>query len=246
MKIFAIADLHLSLGTPNKAMDPFGPVWKNHPQPLEKWWKEHIGPDDLILIPGDISWGKKLEEAFPDLQWLDSLPGQKVLLSGNHDYWWASLKKLKDLPFKTLHYLQNNALRFGDVVIGGTRLWDTQEYRFKNEKVAVVEGVHFTDKKLDLEEQERIFVRELGRLKESLKQMGEGKKIVLTHYPPIGKDLQPSRASELIAASGAHVCLFGHLHHFLPGSLPFGKANGVDYKLVSFDYLNGTPIQVVI
>jgi len=227
-------------------MDPFGPVWKNHPHPLEKWWREHIGPDDLVLIPGDISWGKKLEEAFPDLQWIDSLPGQKVLLAGNHDYWWASLKKLKDLPFKSLHYLQNNALRFGDIVIGGTRLWDTQEYRFTNEKVAVVEGVHFTDKKLDLEEQERIFVRELGRLKESLKQMGEGKKIVLTHYPPIGKDLQPSRASELIAASGAHVCLFGHLHHFPPGSLPFGKANGVDYKLVSFDYLNGTPIQIFI
>ncbi len=245
MKLFAIADLHLSLGTPDKAMDPFGPIWKDHPKPLEAWWKEHVGADDLVLIPGDISWAKKIEEAFPDLAWLESLPGQKVLLSGNHDYWWASLKKLKDLPFKTLHYLQNNVLRFGDIVIGGTRLWDTHEYRFTGVKIAV-EGVHMREKVFDPEEQERIFVRELGRLRESLKQMGEGKKIVLTHYPPIGKDLIPSRASEIISQSGAKLCLFGHLHHFTPGSLPFGEAGGVDYKLVSFDYLNGIPIELKI
>jgi len=243
VKIFAIADLHLALGTPEKAMDPFGPVWKNHPKPLEVWWKANIGPDDLILIPGDISWAKKLDEAFTDLAWLDSMPGQKVLLQGNHDYWWSSLKKLKELPFKTLHFIQNNTLRFGDIVIGGSRLWDTHEYSFPGEKVEVA-GVKMHEKKFDPEEQERIFVRELGRLRESLKQMGEGRKIVLTHYPPIGKDLKPSRASEIIAESGASLCLFGHLHHVPLGSLPFGKAQGVEYRLISFDYLNGIPIEV--
>ncbi len=226
-------------------MDPFGPVWKDHPKPLEIYWRAHIGPEDLILIPGDISWGKKLEEALPDLAWLDSLPGTKVLLEGNHDYWWSSLKKLRELPFKTLHYIQNNALRFGDIVIGGSRLWDTEEYSFFVPKKDFV-GVAMKEKHFDPEERERIFARELNRLQESLKLMGEGKKIVLTHYPPIGKELKPSRASEIIAKSGATLCLFGHLHNFPPGSLPFGTANGVDYKLVSFDYLNGIPFEITI
>ncbi|MDB2614279.1 metallophosphoesterase [Chlamydiales bacterium] len=226
MKIYAIGDLHLSFGIKNKSMEIFGDAWKDHEERVKAHWINLIKPEDLILIPGDISWAMKLEEALVDLAWIDELPGTKVLIRGNHDYWWPSLKKLHSLSFKSLHFIHNNALTFGDVTIGGTRLWDSDEYHFY--KVADVK--HHYEK-------------ELIRLEDSLKQVDKQApiKLAMTHYPPIGADLSPSKASTLFEKYGVQQVVFGHLHGIPEGSLPFGEARGVHYHLTSCDVLKCTP-----
>ena len=128
MTIWALADLHLSFGVPDKEMDVFGPKWKNHPEKIRANWEKLVKPDDLVLLPGDISWGMHPEEALPDLNWIDSLPGTKVMIRGNHDYWWTSISKVEKVLPKSIHVIQNNIYRWKDVIICGARLWDTEEY----------------------------------------------------------------------------------------------------------------------
>lgn len=249
MTVWVIADLHLSFGTPNKSMDVFGPAWANHAERVAQQWKAWITPDDLVLIPGDISWGLNLEQALVDLEWIHALPGTKVLLRGNHDYWWTSLSKVQKVLPPSMHLIQNNTFSWNDVVVGGSRLWDTDEYNFDahipyqenaRARVSPVESA---------EDRERIFLRELTRLETSLKEMqakatkGQ-KRVVMTHYPPIGAELHASRASSLLERYRVDVCLFGHLHNVPPHSLPFGTRKGVRYLLTACDYLNCTPIKL--
>jgi uncharacterized protein len=247
MTVWAIGDLHLAFGVPNKEMDVFGAQWKDHPERVRKHWLENIKEEDLVLIPGDISWAMRLEEVKADLDWIDALPGTKVLLRGNHDYWWTSLKQIREILPSSIHLIQNDSFSWNDVCVGGARMWDTPEYSFR-------EFIHFTNnprentltKVEDPKEAEKIFVRELGRLEASLKTMDKraAVRIVMTHYPPIGADLQRSRVSDLLEKYGVHYCVFGHLHNVLPGKLPFGSRNGVKYELTSCDYLNCTPIKL--
>lgn len=241
VNIFVIGDLHLSFGTPGKKMDIFGDVWKDHGDKIAGNWKRQIKEDDLVLLPGDISWGKKIEDALPDLEWVDQLPGKKVMIRGNHDYWWQA-SKLKALPFKSIEYIQNNALNLGDVSIGGTRLWDTQEFNLSEYFPSV--PIPYTLKNT-VEEDEKIYRRELLRLEESLKLIDPAAplKIAMVHYPPIGPDQKPTQASQILEKYNIDICVFGHLHGLIK-PISYGEIRGVTYYLTSCDYLNCNPIRI--
>lgn len=248
MTIWALADLHLSFGVPDKGMEVFGSKWKNHPEKISANWLKLIKDDDLVLLPGDISWAMRPEEAKVDLDWIDALPGTKVMLRGNHDYWWSSLRKVEKVLPSSIHLVQNNVFRWKDVVIGGSRLWDTPEYSFGNFIEYVNNPRANALTKVDNPvEAEKIFERELARLELSLKAMPRDTKIkiAMTHYPPIGGDLQASRASALFEKYGISHCVFGHLHNVRDHELPFGSRNGVDYTLVSCDYVDFCPVKIV-
>jgi len=251
MTIWAIADLHLAFGAPSKSMEFFGPAWHDYAQRIKQNWEKLVKPGDLVVIAGDISWAMKLEDALKDLDWIDQLPGDKLIIRGNHDYWWPSAAKLKGILPPTIHFIQNSAFNWNGVTFGGARLWDTYEYGFSDviEHVENPRAKKLSDEEIETkkEEAERIFVRDLKRLQLSLEQMDPEAKvrIALTHYPPIGKDLEPSRASAILEHFNVDICLFGHLHNVREKSLPFGTARGVKYLLTSADYLGFTPIEVL-
>lgn len=248
--IWALADLHLAFGVPSKDMGAFGPAWAGYAQKIEKNWKSCIAPHDLVLIPGDISWAMSQEEAIIDLQWIDALPGHKIILRGNHDYWWPSNSKLQKILPPSIRFIHNNAITWGEVTIGGTRLWDTPEYRFGS--FVTLQDNPLAKQKLpeDLEQtrlqEEKIFHRELERLRLSLRQLDPKAKtrIALIHYPPISAHLNPSRTSQILEEFHIDYCLFGHLHNVQKGALPFGQARGVRYLLTSCDYLNFAPLRI--
>lgn len=248
-RIWTIADLHLSFGVANKSMDIFGPSWEKHAEKIAENWNRSIHPEDLVLIPGDISWGMRLDEAVPDLNWIHSLPGTKVLLKGNHDYWWDSLKKIVEVLPPSIHLVQNNAFHWKDVTIGGARLWDTPEYDFgsfieyrENPKAKVIDKEELIQEEFS----QKLFNKELERLKLSLKSLSPTARlrIAMTHYPPIGADLQSSRASQILEEHDIHICVFGHLHNIKAGISLFGEKNGIRYILASSDYLRFKPLLV--
>lgn len=248
--IWALGDLHLSFGTPNKSMDVFGPSWEEHPQKIKAGWKKIVSNEDLVLIPGDISWATKISEAMPDLEWIDALPGKKVMIRGNHDYWWPSLKKLTEILPPSITALHNNSMVWEGIAIGGARLWDTPEYRFSSYIVKVENPVAKTvkkDQKIIDEENSKIFAREINRLKLSLSTIDTNckKRIVMTHYPPLSADLENSQASQILEQHQIDACVFGHLHSVRPNSLPFGKKEGVQYLLTSCDYIDFTPAKIM-
>ena len=238
MAVWAIADLHLSFGVPNKQMDIFGPQWKNYTEKIENHWRALIAPTDLILIPGDISWAMHVEEAAPDLQWIDRLPGTKVLIKGNHDYWWNSLSKLKSILPSSCHLIQNNSWNWQEISIAGTRLWDVPGLNF-NGIIEFKEQQKPLTEKDESSESQKIYQRELGRLETSLKSMSPlaKKRIVMTHYPPIGSALEETEVSRMLEKYKVDICVFGHLHNVKPGHLLFGQRNGVTYHLTACDYL---------
>lgn len=248
MSVFAIGDLHLAFSVPDKSMEFFGPLWANYTKRLEEAWKSAIGKDDLVLIPGDISWAKTLSEAEVDLAWIGALPGTKVLLKGNHDYWWSSLAQVAKILPPSMHLLQNNAFNWGDISVGGARLWDSDEYTYESwieyienpraKKMQEQEGP---------EEREKIFLRELGRLEMSLKQLNSKakRKMAMTHYPPIGPAGTSSRASRLLEKYGVEICVFGHLHSVRKSSPLMRELNGVRYFLTAADYLEFKPLKIL-
>ncbi len=246
IRIWALADVHLAFGDPSKSMEAFGPLWERYAERIESNWKECIGQEDLVLIAGDISWAMKPEDARVDLLWLDALPGKKVILRGNHDYWWPSSKaKLHRLLPPSIVAIHNDAFLWNGVAVGGSRLWDSSEYRFDT-IVHFQENPRARSHERDEEESEKIFVRELGRLQLSLEQMHPEAhtRIAMTHYPPIGLDLVASRASALLEKFNIDLCIFGHLHNIKQGPPLFGKARGVNYILTSADYLEFRPMQI--
>lgn len=239
MKLFAIGDLHLSFGEDvEKPMDIFGGQWVGHTEKLHKNWVEQIAEEDVVIICGDISWGLRMEEALADLDWIHKLPGKKVLFKGNHDLWWQSITKLNKLyDDGTMIFTQNQCHVVKDPVTGkktaicGTRGWTCPG----------VEGFSEHDRK--------IYERELLRLKFSLE---EGKKaeadriIGVLHYPPTNDKKQGSGFTELMSQYGVETCVYGHLH----GKEAFrhglqGIYNGVEYRLVSLDYVQGMPREII-
>ncbi len=251
MNVWAIADLHLSLSVPDKSMEAFGPLWEGYQERIAANWKRCVHADDLVLIPGDICWAMRPKEAVLDLEWIDALPGTKVLLKGNHDYWWGSKKQVLSILPPSLHIVQNDVFTFEDFAIGGARLWDTEEYNFDA-------WIHFQDNpkaRLKSEEErekerrdrEKLFSRELERLRLSLEQLPKNAKrrIAMTHYPPIGPDMNPSKASAILEEFGIEICVFGHLHNVKKEEPHFGVARSVRYHLVSADTIHFTPLQIV-
>lgn len=248
MAIWAVSDLHLSFGVANKTMSVFGSEWENHTEKIASSWNNAISSEDLVLIPGDISWAMRLEEVIPDLEWIDALPGLKVILRGNHDYWWASQRKMEAILPPSVHFIHNNVFNWKGISIGGSRLWDTEEYHFNDQIIWKDFGnVCRFEEKEDKASSQKIFKRELERLHLSLRSLDvkSETRIALTHYPPIGSDLQDSEASSILEKYHIDICVFGHLHSVKPESLPFGKKNGIRYILTSCDYLNFHPVKIL-
>jgi uncharacterized protein len=242
MDVWALADLHLSFGVPEKTMEVFGAQWERYAQKIELHWREVVQPEDMVLIAGDISWALALEDAHIDLEWIDALPGIKVLIKGNHDYWWSSLSKVKKILPPSLNLIQNNSFFYQGVAVGGARLWDTEEFNFG----------HFfqhSREKLpeeELKNQKKIYQRELERLELSLKELNPKAevKIAMTHYPPLGAELKSSKVTELLERYGVDICIFGHLHNLTKEQLTFGKRGRVIYYLTSCDYLDFKPLKI--
>lgn len=209
-------------------MDIFG--WGDHATKIEAKWKKLVKPEDLVLLPGDISWAKHLDEAMVDLEWIDQLPGTKVMIKGNHDYWWQSIGKLRVALPPSIHALQHDVYNWEDVTIGGTRLWDSPDYHFAYEP----------------EPDPKTFERELGRLEMSLKQLNPkaSLRVAMTHYPPMGLDCQASRVTEILEKHKIDICVFGHLHGMDPKQSYFGDKNGIKYVFCACDYLDFTPLQL--
>lgn len=244
MRVFAIADLHLAISTPQKSMEVFGPSWKNYHSRIKENWLQRVEKNDLVVIPGDITWAMHLKEALIDLKWIDELPGEKLILKGNHDYWWPSYSKLVETLPPSVHAISNNVFNWNEISFGGARLWDTQELDFSS----IFEGKREPLPEEELQAQEKIFERELQRLEMSLKLLDKNAKhrIALTHYPPIGLDLKPTRVSRLLEQYNIDICVFGHLHGMKEGSKDlFGTARGVTYHLTSGDYLSFTPLRII-
>ncbi|MCI5051586.1 MAG: metallophosphoesterase [Simkaniaceae bacterium] len=248
MKIWAIADLHLAISTPDKKMDVFGGNWKGYQEKIKKHWALSVKPEDLVLVAGDISWAHHINEMKEDLEFLDSLPGTKVMCKGNHDYWWTSNGKMQTALPDSIHFIHNNTFDFGPISIGGSRLWDTPEYRF--DKIVTIvpsEDAPPSKQRTTPEEDARIFERELERLERSLKLLNQeaDHRIAMTHYPPIGLDLKPSCASHLLEKYNVDICVFGHLHN-VPSDLSlFGENKGVRYDFVAGDYLDFHPLRIL-
>lgn len=226
--IYAIGDLHLSLSVPNKAMDVFGAQWRDHAARIREAWQDTVGEDDLVLIPGDISWAMYLDDAAADLAYLGDLKGVKLLLRGNHDYWWQSVTKVRAALPKGMYALQNDVFRFGDVFLCGTRGWTVpSSSRFKES----------ADRKL--------YERELIRLDLSLSRLPKDAPCVgMLHYPPFSESGEPSAFAERFSAAGVQNVVYGHLHGASHRFAFLGECGGVCYHLVSADYLNFIPKKI--
>ena len=251
MNVWTISDLHLSFGTPNKNMDVFGDKWKNHPDKIAENWKKVINHDDLVLIAGDISWAMKTEDAIPDLEWIDKLPGIKLMSRGNHDLWWKSASKVRKILPPSIHIIHNDAFTKDDVTIGGTRLWDHPELNYYQYiEMKEVEGVNIKKKEYSNEElahDAKIFNNELDRLSWSLDAMDRSAKyrILMIHYPPIPADLSDNAFSRLIKDAEIDICIYGHLHNLYPDAPVNFTKDGTKYFCTACDYLNFSPIKLI-
>jgi predicted phosphohydrolase len=257
MKIFALSDPHLSFGTPDKLMDRFGPQWVGHAAKIERAWRERVGDNDLVLVPGDISWAMHLVGARPDLEFLGRLPGTKVLGKGNHDYWWSAISKVRASLPPRMHALQGDAVRIGDVVVGGTRLWDIPgasfrdwiDWRVDPADVAAGDAMISPEPSADLAaETEKIWLRELGRLERALADLqrlagGDALRIAAVHYPPCDPELHETAATRAFEAAAIRHVVFGHLHSVKRDrpNAPFGERGGVRYHFASCDWIDFTP-----
>lgn len=228
MKVFALSDLHLD-GKQNKPMDVFGDRWAGHAQRVFDNWRAVVTDEDCVLIAGDFCWAMMLRDAEDDLFAVSELPGQKLLIRGNHDYWWASPTKLRDMLPKNMRIIQNDAADMGPFVACGSRGWllpGSAEFGQADEK---------------------IFARELIRLEMSLnaavRLAGEAKKpiIVMMHYPPVPENGADSAFSELIARYPVKTVIYGHLHAQSCKTAFEGEKNGVSYILTSADHLGFMP-----
>lgn len=228
MALFTMADTHLSFAHP-KPMDIFGGRWQDHPNKIADRWRAVVTDRDTVLVGGDISWGISLEEALPDLRFIDEQPGKKIFLRGNHDYWWSTLQKnrafLEANGLTTIDFLQNNAFSCDGFVICGTRGW------YNDPDTAPAE----TDYK-------KIVAREAGRLKLSLQAAAnmEGEKLVFFHFPPYFGSYVCRELIDILHEYGITRCYYGHIHgqYRVP---PYSDFEGIRFTLVASDYLGFTP-----
>ncbi len=228
MAVFAIGDLHLP-GNSEKPMDVFGSHWERHMDIISDHWLSSIQPEDTVLIPGDISWAMQFEDAKTDLRTIAQLPGQKVLLRGNHDYWWSSISKLRSFLPAGMYALQNDSITLGGVAICGTRSWT-----FPTEQ-----------NPLDANEL-KIYRRELMRLQMALESAVKHEQpiIAMTHFPPMLSDYPDTEMSALLEEYKVTMCVYGHLHGAGIRSGFSGKRNGVLYRLVSCDAIGFSPVKI--
>ncbi|NLY45398.1 MAG: serine/threonine protein phosphatase [Tissierella sp.] len=222
--IYGIGDLHFDFSK-NKPMDIFGDNWIDHEEQIINNWKDKVNDEDLVLIPGDISWALRHNEAYFDLKRIHELPGKKVLIKGNHDYWWQSLNKLKAMELDSIEYIQNTAFQYKDYIISGTRGWYSKD------------SDNFT------EDDEKVFRRELMRLRMSLSHIEnqDKKRIVMLHYPPFNMDFSPNEFVFIMKEFGVDICIYGHLHSDGHKFAVEGNIEGIEFRCVSSDYINFSP-----
>lgn len=230
MKIFSISDLHLDVNN-SKPMDIFGPVWQNYLDKIVADWNKKVGDEDVVILAGDYSWAMKLEQVVPDLELLKNLKGYKIIIRGNHDYWWSSISKVRALLPEKTFALQNDAIKLGDYIFCGNRGW------------LIPEG------KQNSEENKKIYTRELIRLEMSLKsakklQQADEKIVYITHYPPFNNNREPSEFSNMIEQYGVSAVVFGHLHGFVNPKMIYNEINGVKYYLTSCDAMKNQLVTI--
>jgi len=222
MKIFAISDLHLSINNP-KPMNIFGEVWDYYIEDIFEDWKEKVSQEDVVLLAGDFSWAMKLEDTKKDFELLKDLPGKKILIRGNHDYWWKGISSVRNFVPEGFYAIQNDAIKFENIIICGTRGWTVPE---ENEEQS--------------DEDKKIFDREVIRLEMALSQASKlktdekDKIVVMIHYPPCNFKRDNSAFTDLFEKYNVSAVVYGHLHGYKRASLYF-KKNGIDYYLTSCD-----------
>lgn len=228
MSLYAIGDLHLCLGVP-KPMDIFGGNWVGYMDKLSEGLSV-IGPQDTTVLLGDISWALDLDQATEDFSWIDRIPGRKIILKGNHDYWWSTVAKFNKFcetnGFANQFILNNNHFEYDGWAICGTRGW-------------------FYEEEKSNQHDEKVFRRELIRLETSLASAGDLPKIVFLHYPPKYKGYECTEILDLFKKYQVRRCYYGHLHGPSHGLALEGLWDGTDYRLVSADYLNFQPFKVL-
>lgn len=227
MKIFAISDLHIS--TFDKPMDIFGDNWSNHFEKIKTDWLEKVSQDDLVLIAGDVSWAKDLDEAKSDYALFLDLPGKKIICKGNHEYYWNSVSKIRN-TFPTCYFIQNDAIKFDNFIICGTRGWEVPSKESKAEDI-------------------KIYERELKRLELSLNKAIELKTenekiIVMTHFPPFNYPNTQSEFTLLIEEYGIDTVVYGHLHGNQIKIPKIVQSEKVTYYLTSCDQLDFTLLNI--
>jgi len=228
MALYVLADLHLAFGA-NKPMDVFGGRWEGYMSKLEDGLSV-LQPDDTLVIPGDFCWALDLEEAKEDFMFLDRFPGRKLFVKGNHDYWWNTVSKFtkfcQENSFDDMYLLHNTCYFYGDVALCGTRGWFFEEEQT---------GSH----------DEKVFKRELIRLETSLKAAAERKKLCFLHYPPRYRGYECREILELLQKYDVKQCYYGHLHGDSHKLALEGNYGGVEYSLISSDYVNFKPVRLM-
>ena len=230
MAIYVIADLHLSFSQ-DKPMSIFGENWEGHSEKIKNNWISKVKPEDTVVLPGDFSWAMYLKDTYKDFQYLDSLPGKKLLLKGNHDYWWTTLTNMRNFlvenKFKNIDFIYNNSYLVENKILTGTRGWNL----------------------LDTENSNKMINRESIRLKlaieDGIKKYGDNKEIIVfMHYPPISYANQNSEFIKILKQYNVKKCYYGHLHGKSHQDAVEGIVNKIDFKLISADYLNFDLIKV--
>ncbi len=227
MSVFGISDLHLSFGT-NKPMNIFGKVWCNYEDKIKLNWKNEVKPDDFVIIAGDISWATYLSEAKGDFDYINSLPGNKIILKGNHDYYFDTKSKLesffKETNISNIHILQNNAIDTEEYIICGARGWgDTENNQKEDDKLIKREAIRL-----------RLSLDEGNKLRQKYLEKGIEKNILVAmHFPPFNLEFQ-----KILEEYKVKKCVYGHLHGYGHSKIKEGIINGVEYIMVSCDYTN--------
>ena len=232
MKIFAISDLHLCL-CGQKPMDIFGSVWDNYLEIIESDWRSKVTDEDLVIIAGDISWAMYLKDFVIDLKYIDHLPGKKLIIRGNHDYWWDSISKVRGVLPHNMFALQNDCVRFQDTIICGTRGWTIPE---RNTSLSA--------------DDQKIYNREMQRAEMSLQAMTkirkEGDKIIFAiHYPPFNSSREHNEFMELFEKYKVNYVVYGHLHGKSSKIELQEKINGITYLLTSCDMVSNKLIEIL-
>ncbi len=230
MALFAIGDLHLPLGV-DKPMSVFGGKWDNYVEKIADNWQSLVRQRDTVVLVGDFSWATYLEQSYKDFEFLNRLNGKKIMVKGNHDYWWSTLNKLKkfiaDSGFSDIDFLQNNHFAYGDTAICGTRGWMYPKW----------DGASAED--------ERIFAREVLRLGLSLKSAENAREIyVFSHFPPMSVQREENAFTELMEAGNVSKCVYGHLHAHAHRNAVNAVVRNIEYMLVSGDYTEFNPVKI--
>ena len=230
MSIYAISDLHLSFNT-NKPMDIFG--WNNYEEKISQDWRTNVKEEDLVLLTGDFSWEMKLENTNKDFQFINNLPGKKLLLKGNHDLWWTTLKRmrefLKEKEFNNIDFIYNNSYEFENYIIAGTRGWNLVSENIDDKKI-----------------KDRELLRLENSIIDGIRKYGEDKPIIVCmHYPPLLKELKNSEFTKILEKYNVKYCLYGHLHGKSHMNVFDGNYNNVAYKMVSCDYTGFKLIKII-